>query len=178
MTYIALEGIDGIGKSTICQILLREYPNILLVKEPTQVLPFTDPFARAIAHYADRVNLMREIKQALATNRSVVSDRCYLSTLVYQGHTGVFKYLHEFFSHIIELPQIYVLIDTSSSAYESHVERMKGRNDLPIDHPEYLELMYKYEKLGKSYATVIIDLNDFNHDVEKIAKYIAQTGLQ
>jgi len=55
---------------------------------------------------------------------------------------------------------------------------MKGRNDLPIDHPEYLELMYKYEKLGKSYATVIIDLNDFNHDVEKIAKYIAQTGLQ
>lgn len=93
--YIAIEGVDGAGTTTMTR-LLSERIGAKAVKEPGS---FLEPAIRqTIAHYhgeeqrtaacllfaADRLLLRPVIDRHLAHGIDVVSDRCYLSSLVYQ----------------------------------------------------------------------------------------------
>ncbi|MFV0258852.1 MAG: dTMP kinase [Acidimicrobiales bacterium] len=99
MTYIAVEGADGAGKSTQAR-LLADRLGALLVREPG----FTalgadlrrllldpdgapvDARTETLLMAADRAQLMAEvIAPALAAGRAVVSDRSVYSSLAYQG---------------------------------------------------------------------------------------------
>ncbi|MFV0524180.1 MAG: dTMP kinase [Acidimicrobiales bacterium] len=99
MTYLAVEGSDGAGKSTQARILADRL-GALLVREPG----FTalgadlrrllldpdgapvDARTETLLMAADRAQLMAEvIAPALAAGRAVVSDRSVHSSLAYQG---------------------------------------------------------------------------------------------
>ncbi len=104
---IALEGIDGAGKSTQARLLaqaLRERGfHVLLTREPSD-----SPQGRALRRYlagrkrslspvqelalfvADRrAHLRRAVAPALAAGQVVVSDRSYYSSAAYQGALGL-----------------------------------------------------------------------------------------
>ena len=102
---LAVEGIDGTGKSTQVRRLaetLREdgYP-VVVTREPTdgpygrQIRDFfakrhqLSPAAELELFMNDRRQHVREvIAPALAAGRIVVTDRYYLSTAAYQGAAG------------------------------------------------------------------------------------------
>tara|TARA_Y100001970_G_C14256225_1_gene875621 strand:+ start:7897 stop:8541 length:645 start_codon:yes stop_codon:yes gene_type:complete len=109
--FIAIEGIDGSGKSTQIQELSNWLPtsglmpkdsNLIITKEPggtlfgqeirnlllshqTKIKP--DRIAELLLYFADRAQHISEvIKPALNKNDWVISDRFSGSTLAYQGY--------------------------------------------------------------------------------------------
>ncbi|MCA8974784.1 MAG: dTMP kinase [Planctomycetes bacterium] len=105
--YVVLEGGDGCGKSSqaraLCDWLGRQGRQVLHVREPgstptgealRELLLAEEtgelrPITEALLFSAARGELIaRVIAPALAAGTVVVAERCYLSTLVYQGHAG------------------------------------------------------------------------------------------
>jgi dTMP kinase len=101
---IAIEGIDGAGKSTLANILARQLialnHSVILTKEPggthlgkqlrdilqTQLYPL-DPKAEYLLFAADRAQHFHDIIiPYLEQNNIVISDRMSDSSLVYQGY--------------------------------------------------------------------------------------------
>lgn len=98
--YIALEGLEGCGKSTHTK-RLGEHLGAVITREPggtrigsllRGILADTEstdmsPRTEALLMAADRAQHMAEVVQpALEAGRHVVSDRSIYSTLAYQGH--------------------------------------------------------------------------------------------
>ena len=98
--YIALEGLEGCGKSTHTK-RLGEHLGAVITREPggtrigsllRGILADTEstdmsPRTEALLMAADRAQHMAEVVQpALDSGRHVVSDRSIYSTLAYQGH--------------------------------------------------------------------------------------------
>ncbi len=101
--YIALEGIEGAGKSTVAAALAQRLEalgiEVVLVREPggtntgeqiREILLDPDgevsPWAEALLFAAARAQLARSVVgPALAEGRWVVSDRSVYSSLAYQG---------------------------------------------------------------------------------------------
>lgn len=93
--YVTLDGPDGVGKSLQAQRLAQTTESYL-TREPgghiNQIrgilldpLIELTPEAEVLLFSADRnITLRRVIEPTLATGRSVVSDRSYVSTLAYQ----------------------------------------------------------------------------------------------
>lgn len=99
--YLAIEGVDGAGKSTVCHQVaerLRERGAVTVVREPggtrvgeairslllhgEEMAPWTE----ALLFAAQRAQLAADvIGPALARGEYVVSDRSYYSSLAYQG---------------------------------------------------------------------------------------------
>jgi dTMP kinase len=102
-SYVALEGIEGAGKSTIAGLvashLRSEGSEVVLVREPggtelgeeiRRLLLHSgemSPWAEAALFAASRAQLVDEVvRPALERGALVISDRTYYSSLAYQGH--------------------------------------------------------------------------------------------
>lgn len=100
--YVALEGVDGSGKSTISKALVAALESrgeaVVSVREPggTDVgevvrallldTDSLDVWAEVFLFAAQRAELAREvISPALVAGKWVVSDRTYYSSIAYQG---------------------------------------------------------------------------------------------
>lgn len=102
MFYLAIEGLDGSGNGTLISKLHELFPDAVFVREPggTQlgeklrdVIIRRDepmhPDTEALLYMASRNELLRKVvAPALAAGKMVISDRCFYSTLAYQGATG------------------------------------------------------------------------------------------
>jgi dTMP kinase len=101
--YLAVEGIDGAGKSSVARAVAASLTDagheVLIVREPGGtvtgeaireiLLDRSDPlegWTEALLFAAARAQLAaRVVAPALAEGRVVVSDRCVYSSLAYQG---------------------------------------------------------------------------------------------
>lgn len=107
--YIVLEGGERVGKGTQCDLLVEGINHLSkesfqagahYIREPggteegeflrklvkDEKLPFT-PLQQALLHNAARIIMLAMVvKPLLDQGVWVVSDRCYLSTIVYQGY--------------------------------------------------------------------------------------------
>ncbi len=96
-TLIALEGIDGAGKSTLARSLAaalrRRGFSVRLRREPTdrrlgalaQSASVHDAWSGAIYFTIDRYLARPSLEKDLARHDLVIADRSYFSTLAYQG---------------------------------------------------------------------------------------------
>ena len=100
--YVALEGIEGAGKSTIALYLADHLHstgrNVVIVREPGGTPPgegirdlllhgeHLEPWTEALLFAAQRAQLVAEVvRPALAAGTWVISDRTVYSSLAYQG---------------------------------------------------------------------------------------------
>jgi dTMP kinase len=96
---IAIEGIDGAGKTTLAAGLARELPGLVVLREPggaelserirdvvKDPALAVDPRAEALLYAAARAQLVSEVlAPLLAEGHDVVLDRYVDSSLAYQG---------------------------------------------------------------------------------------------
>ena len=94
---IALEGIDGTGKSTLLRRLARALRqqgwSVAVWREPSnralgrraQELGAVDPTASAVGFTLDRIIARPRLERLLRNHEVVLSDRSLHSTLAYQG---------------------------------------------------------------------------------------------
>lgn len=100
--YLAIEGVDGAGKSTVAAAVVEEFRRrgreVVAVREPggtdigeeiRRLLLHGDemaPWTEALLFAAQRAQLAAAvIRPALDRGATVVSDRTYFSSLAYQG---------------------------------------------------------------------------------------------
>jgi dTMP kinase len=96
---IAVEGIDGAGKTTLAEGLARALPEVVVLREPGGAVVSerirelvadpaleVDPRAEALLYAAARAQLVAEkLRPLLDSGRTVVLDRYVDSSLAYQG---------------------------------------------------------------------------------------------
>jgi dTMP kinase len=96
---IAVEGIDGAGKTTLAEGIAAALPDVIVLREPGGAVLSerirelvkdpaleVDPRAEALLYAAARAQLVSEkLLPLLATGRDVILDRFVDSSLAYQG---------------------------------------------------------------------------------------------
>lgn len=92
MVYVVVEGIDGCGKTSLCNRLQDSGMDVVFTREPydqsIKDLKGLDPVELAYKFAEDRYMHMRDVViPALKSDKHIISDRSYISNLVYQGRT-------------------------------------------------------------------------------------------
>lgn len=92
MVFCVIEGVDGTGKTTLCNKLQESGLDAVFTREPydqsIKELKGLDPIELAYKFAEDRYCHMRDVViPALKSDKHVISDRSYISNLVYQGKT-------------------------------------------------------------------------------------------
>ena len=138
--YICLEGIDGSGKTTQIELIVKWLDEcgleVLRVFEPTdspagrlirELLQnpnaTSDNFQKTLAllFAADRIMLMEKIKEEEKAGRIVLSDRCFYSSMVYQNGTDWIAEINKF----AKKPDIVLLMDIDP---ETAISRCEGKD--------------------------------------------------
>jgi len=96
-TFLALEGIDGVGKSTLLQSLARALRrrglSVAIRREPfdprlgalAQAAAAEDPWTGAVYFTVDRHLAAPDLERDLTRHDVVLQDRSFYSTIAYQG---------------------------------------------------------------------------------------------
>jgi len=178
MMFIAFEGIDGSGKTTLAKKLagyLEETgKKVYLTEEPTKTWIGEDvrraieeeknPYTQALLFFADRAEHVKEIRKKLEEGYIVISDRYVYSTYAYQGAQlyGLMKFedAMEWFRGIYEPmrldPDVVFYIDIWP---EEGISRIYGREKKEkFERVEFLNRVREiYSLLAEEYGFIKID---------------------
>jgi|Deesub1362A_J573_1020465.scaffolds.fasta_scaffold02715_4 dTMP kinase len=160
--FIVVEGIDGAGKKTQCELLCerlqKEGCKSILTEEPTngeigklirEYLKKDDlsPETLALLFAADRREHVKFIESSLSKNSTVISERYLFSSLAYQSSQGVDeKWIWEI-NKFAPLPDFVILLDLSP---EIALERVRNSRD----KREYFETLEFLQEVRKKYLEI------------------------
>jgi dTMP kinase len=187
--YIAVEGIDGAGTTTLSLALSSKLNMFRIVEPPTSKIGIlirdilkgivhVDPSVRdeVLTHLfvAARYRLQPLIKEQTDGPNGVISDRCMLSTYVYQWSMG-----HAFLDAIhrdIVKPDLLVRVRCDPKLAHHrlhgrpHLEMFDGKELLQLHAARYGSL-YGRETIAKRWFTVEADMPTAEQ-VEKITDFV------
>ncbi len=186
LMYICLEGIDGSGKSTQIEMLMKwieetglevfrvfeptDSPTGRLIREMLQNPNATNRNVQktlALLFAADRTVLMDKIVQAEEANKIVISDRCFYSSMVYQNGKEWIAEINKF----AKKPDIVLLLDIDP---ETAISRCEGKdsfeemNFLREIRERYLELA---DKEGFTVVNANNGLNKVHDDIKRVVAH-------
>ncbi len=160
MTFIAIEGIDGSGKSTLSRRLKsyledkgyrvfltsEPYGNPLIREEWIKSGSVESALKLAISFITDRVVHSRKIAERIRKGYIVISDRYFLSTVAYQGLNlkpelatpeKVLSFLLGISEPVEAWPECTIMLDVDPDISVSRISGRKGRS--PFEEKGYLE---------------------------------------
>ena len=183
--YIVFEGIDGAGKTTQIQMLAEWLEangfRVETLREPTdskvgvlirEILQQPDAQTEEVQRIlgllfaADRLFIMDRLEDE---SKIIISDRSFLSSLVYQDDADWIEVLNRY----AKRPDLLILLDLDA---KTSVARTSGEDT--FENEELLtEVRQKYLNLAEDYACEIIDAtngpNKVSSDIKKaVAPYI------
>lgn len=139
--YIVFEGIDGAGKSTfikeVAEFLKDEWLKVEVVREPSQLfeeslesrdhLIYNEDTWLALAYAIDRLEIQDDIQTYLENDHIVLSDRSYISSLVYQEDTD---FVREVNSYAIQ-PDLVIFLDVPPETARERIIQRDGIDEAP-----------------------------------------------
>jgi dTMP kinase len=178
--YICLEGIDGSGKSTQIELLVKWLDEcgieVLMVFEPTgspagklirEMLQnpnatknnFQNTLALLFA--ADRIILMDKIEKAEKEGKIVISDRCFYSSMAYQNDGDWIGTINKF----AKRPDLVLLLDIDP---ETAISRCEGFEDIDF----LIKIRERYLKLADKQDFMVVNakngLNKVHDDIKRV----------
>lgn len=197
---IAIEGIDGSGKTTLASRLHNQLQSddyaVVLTKEPgasrlgKQVRAIVQertyaicPEAEFLLFAADRAQHFNElIIPSLQDHKIVISDRLSDSSLVYQGYARgldfhMIKTINEWVMHNIK-PDITFYIRVSADIAQKRIqERKQALTAFEKEKAEFIQkLIFGFETIYKNRTDVIII--DGNQSIDQVTKQTKAALLQ
>ncbi len=148
--YVAIEGVDGCGKTSSVPLLAARAfsrESVITVKEPSrgrigalvkelwQSDVSVDPRSLALLFAADTLDSQTRpggVRALLAEQKSVLSDRCLLSTYVYLAHDCGIRWLDELHRDCL-FPDLVFLIDVNP---RTALDRLQSRGGMGIRETE------------------------------------------
>ena len=182
---IALEGIDGCGKSTqgarLVEALRADGHDVVATREPTDGV--TGRRIRAMARSGKRVPAFEElgwffedrrehvaevIEPALAAGRTVVTDRYFLSTVAYQGARGLdWREILARSEAEFPLPDVALLFVLPAEAGLARVQARGAPTDPVFEEADFLAKVASiFAELDLPYLARI----DASGDVDEVAE--------
>jgi len=166
--FIVFEGVDGSGKSSVCEYLKEKIDNLVLTREPSdseagklaQKAANKDhsPYLDLFLYLADRVEHTEQVKIWLSEDKNVLCDRYWGSTAAYQAaaediELSYIEYIQETFIHE---PDLTILFDVDP---EVSIERIESRDiKSKYERVDYLQKVRKnYQILAERHDWVTID---------------------
>ena len=192
--FIAVEGIDGSGKSTTIREIKRYLESkgeaVYLTAEPTTLA--TGKIVRnflsetnsdtplihemlALAFAADRINHLREeIWPALRKKQTVITDRYFFSSVAYQSLNVSYEWVKGI-NRFATLPDVLVFIDVSIdkaverlTKFRTSTEIYEKRELLQQIDRNYREVIKEFEgNLKVIYLNGNLDIDKIYGDVEE-----------
>lgn len=150
--FVVLEGIDGVGKSTVTKLVAEKLNFIAYATPPKGYMERRmeidlngSPEQKFNFFRAGVVVAAEEIKGFLAEGRSVICDRYWMTTYVYHRVIGV-TVTEEMFSELLQ-PDLTILLRASPEhQLQRLIERGMSINDTQMV-PRNLQLRKEYEEL-------------------------------
>ncbi len=140
--YIAVEGIDGTGKTHVATAISKEF-NIKIIKEPSDGdignlinQKSWDSRTDFFLFFADRIEQLNQIKG------NVVSDRSLYSTFAYQGVE-----LSKLFGNIDSFYDFFKNLTKLLPRTPSHVLLLHGKPELALERIRKEREFSRFEKL-------------------------------
>jgi dTMP kinase len=178
--FVVLEGIDGVGKSTVTRLVAemlgfvpyatppKEYMErrreIDLNGSPQQKFNF---FRDGVIVAAD------EIKQLILEGKSVVCDRYWMTTYVYHKVIGVQVAEHDFINLL--QPNLTVLLTASPEhQLQRLIERGMSINDTQMV-PRNLQLRQEYDELFNKELFINKSVSTDNRTAKQVANHVVRT---
>lgn len=179
---IAIEGGEGVGKSTLIGFIQTLYPNAVVAAEgklPNKEEVYAKPtILQTYAFAQDRARLNHTIYLP-NKHRLVVTDRSVVSNIVYQGggQLGIdgILYLNRVVDPDFSMPDHVIILDSDPAFNRERLEvtgRELDSNDLKsLEHHEAIRQSYlKFAQTGLVPATVIRDIHEM--DMEAVAQIL------
>lgn len=136
MPFVAIEGIDGSGKSTVISHLAGILPRVYATREPSggpigRLIKewalrggSSDPHVDALLFAADRIeHYRREVKPKLMEGFLVVTERCVESSIAYQGAAGVPIDFIKYINSLVPRPDLTVILDVDPQIAIARIAR-------------------------------------------------------
>lgn len=182
--FIVLEGVDGAGKSTICDWISQNYGY-------QKHKSIGNTFATVKAHFSPKKVSIQErfsflcgeainnafiVKENLDKGQPIIFDRYYYSTLVYceSLKTGISKSYESLFSALPQ-PDLVLYLDSSFEKIES---RLSKRDNVSYIENYFLE-QKRFKQLQQNYKDtlgpnhVLIDNNkSLEHTFHQLKKIL------
>jgi dTMP kinase len=189
-TLIVFEGIDGSGKSTQAEILLKR-----LQAEDFDVVYFREPskgkWGRKIKKKAlhpdsispeeelglflkdRRENVEKNLKPALQKKRVVILDRYYYSTIAYQGAKGIDeKLIRTMNEEFVVEPDLVFIFDIDPQKGLERIENRKKKDRL-FEREDYLVKVREIFRSFKGEKFIHIDALKSKKEISKEIEEIA-----
>jgi dTMP kinase len=168
--FITFEGPDGAGKSTIIDMVAKQFENVLLTREPggidiaEQIRAVIlnkentgmDPRTEALLYAAARrQHLIEKVRPALDEGKIVLCDRFVDSSLAYQGYARGLG-IEEVFAinqFAIEnlMPELTIYFEIEPELGLERINKNKGREINRLD----LENLEFHQKVSEGYQLLI-----------------------
>ena len=170
--FIAVDGIDGAGKTTLVRRLKKSFADLdpLVTKEPTDKSEWGKALRDSAVRgrmprdqeieffHKDRVHhLDTEIRPALAAGRLVICDRYVDSTLAFQGESPAdAERLYSSFAKDIAIPAVTFILDCPVRTGLSRIRNARSRLST-FEDTNTLERAYEIYKSRRGSHYVHID---------------------
>ena len=181
--YICLEGIDGSGKSTQIELLVKWLDecgiDVLRVFEPTESPAgkliremLQNPNATknnfqntlALLFAADRIILMDKIEAAEKEGKVIISDRCFYSSMVYQNDGDWISTINKF----AKRPDLVLLLDIDP---ETAISRCDGKDSFE-DVDFLIKIRERYLEIADKQDFMVVNakngLNKVHDDIKRV----------
>jgi len=192
---IALEGIDGAGKTTMVS-RLKEHFTRLHYKVSTFKEPTNGKFGQKIRKLSDggredttpigemelflfdrKENCEKNVKPALDRNELVIMDRYYYSSIAYQGSRGLdLRLIQKENEKIAIKPDIVIILDCAVNIGLARIEFIRG--DIP-NHFEKEEHLEKARTIFNQMQAPYIQIIDSSLTEDRVFEHVKHivTGI-
>lgn len=192
-TFITIEGGEGIGKSTQCQmlyeylksqnipvILTREIGGTNVAEKMREILVHTDllPMSELLQAMAARYDhMVKKIIPALQAGNIVICDRFIDSTACYQGlelENGI-ELVYNLHKDLMPplMPDITFFIDVESSIAIERVNSRNMSNKFDVRGLDFYNKIYDcFKELSKKFPERIVTIKASDLDPEQVHELI------
>ena len=155
---IAIEGIDGAGKTTqaklLCDALAKDGYDTLYLKEPTdgpigqKIRSLANSGRHNISAYEEfelflndrKQDVEQNVRPALSTGKIVVIDRYFYSSIAYQGARGLDPhFINEQNRKIAISPDLVIYLSIPATLTKERIETNRGDSVNLFEKLEYLK---------------------------------------
>jgi dTMP kinase len=190
---IAIEGIDGAGKSTLQRLLARRWRRrgwpVSLRQEPStpdvarEALKAgrKDPWRAAAYFTLDRLAERESLRRLLSTPRIVLTDRSYYSTMAYQGTAmspKARRHVERLQRRVTVKPDRVLFLNLPPEVGIERVSRRKGSRSL-VERMEILNRVAgSYRKMSRRRDWILLDARKSPEVIARKAGHLLEPWLR